>query len=228
MRKDLGPFSANKPEFAVIGLGRFGSSVALTLSERGHSVLGIDRDQQVVQSLADQLTRVVALDSTDEEALRAVDISSFDTVIVAIGTNFEANLMTTAVLKDIGIRHIICKAFTRRQSHILERIGANRVILPEHEAGQRLARELSTPWLTDQIAIDVDHCISQIRVPYSMAGRTLHEADLRRRYQLEILLVLRNGQLVILPPPEYILVEDDTLAVVGTNEAIARLTEALA
>jgi len=92
-----------KPEFAVIGLGRFGSSLALTLAERGFSVLGIDRDRSIVQALADRLTQTVALDSTDEQALRAVDIPSFDTVVVAIGSNFEANLLTTVAVKSLGV-----------------------------------------------------------------------------------------------------------------------------
>ncbi|MDZ4722284.1 MAG: TrkA family potassium uptake protein [Roseiflexaceae bacterium] len=218
--------NTNNHEYVVIGLGRFGASVALTLSEQGHSVLGIDSDQQVAQSMADQLTRVVVLDSTDEVALRAVDIVSFDTVIVAIGTNFEANLMTTAALKDLGVRQIICKALTVRQGSILTRVGATRIILPEHESGQRLARELSAPWIADQIAINDEHCISQILVPPKLDGRSIQEADLRRRYRLETLVVLRNGQLTILPPPDYLLVEGDTLAVVGTNAAVARLIRA--
>ncbi len=134
-----------KPEFAVIGLGRFGSSLALTLAERGFSVLGIDRDRSIVQALAGRLTQTVALDSTDEQALRAVDIPSFDTVVVAIGSNFEANLLTTVAVKSLGVPHVICKATTDRQRTILLRVGADRVILPEHEAGCRLAQELAAP-----------------------------------------------------------------------------------
>jgi len=140
--------NTNNHEYVVIGLGRFGASVALTLSEQGHSVLGIDSDQQVAQSMADQLTRVVVLDSTDEVALRAVDIVSFDTVIVAIGTNFEANLMTTAALKDLGVRQIICKALTVRQGSILTRVGATRIILPEQIRSRSTTNTVSARFLS--------------------------------------------------------------------------------
>ncbi|MFN3373900.1 MAG: potassium channel family protein, partial [Chloroflexus sp.] len=139
---------ARKPsrlEFAVIGLGRFGRSVALNLIERGHTVLGIDRDPNIVQQLADRMTQVVALDSTNEDALRAVDILSFDTVVVAIGSQFEANLMTTVALKQLGVKRVVCKALNERQQYILTRVGADMVVLPEHEAGARLAWQLSEP-----------------------------------------------------------------------------------
>lgn len=130
-----------KPGFAVIGLGRFGTSLALGLVERGHNVLGIDRDREHIQRLADESTQVVALDATDEDSLQAVDITSFDTVVVAIGTNFEANLMTTLALKSLGVRHIVCKALTPRQQTALLAVGAGHVVLPEHESARRLASE---------------------------------------------------------------------------------------
>ena len=124
----------NQPEFAVIGLGRFGSSLALTLAGRGYTVVGIDRDRALVQEFADELTQTVALDATDEDALRAIDIASFDTVVVAIGADFESNLMATVALKSLGVRHIVCKALSERQQAILLKVGADRVVLPEYEA----------------------------------------------------------------------------------------------
>jgi trk system potassium uptake protein TrkA len=116
--------------------------VALALAEQGYSVLGIDRDRDLVQRLADDLTQTVALDATDDDALRAVDITSFETVVVAIGTDFESNLMATTALKALGVRTVICKALTERQQTILLRVGADRVVLPEYEAGRRLADDL--------------------------------------------------------------------------------------
>ena len=120
-----------KTDMAVIGLGRFGASVALTLARQGFSVVGVDRDPKLVQSLADDLTQTLTFDATDENALRAVDIASFDTVIVAIGADFEANLMATVALKAVGVKRIICKALTERQKTILLRVGADKVVLPE-------------------------------------------------------------------------------------------------
>lgn len=219
------PHLNGKPEFAVIGLGRFGSSLARTLAERGFSVLGVDRDRAIVQSLADQLTQTVALDSTDEAALRAVDIPSFDTVIVAIGSNFEANLLTTVAVKALGVPHVICKATTDRQRTILLRIGADRVILPEHEAGCRLAQELAAPGMVDQIALGVEHSITELRAPSSLVGHTLLECDLRRRFGVTVLAVKRGDHLTVFPAPDYTFVRGDLLAVIGENSGISRLSE---
>jgi trk system potassium uptake protein len=218
-------FGQTKPEYAVIGLGRFGSSVALSLAERGHSVLGIDRDPANVQAYADRLTNAIVLDSTNDAALRAADITSFNTVIVAIGTNFEANLLTTTILKELGIPHVICKALSERQKTILERLGASRVILPEHEAGIRLARDLSTPWLSDRIVLDQEHSVTQVIVPANMVGRSYAECDLRRRFGVVVLTVTRGKQLLVLPAPEFVFATNDELVVIGENSAIARMLE---
>jgi trk system potassium uptake protein TrkA len=120
----------NHHEFAVIGMGRFGGSVARELTERGYSVLGIDRDANVVQRSSEHITRAIALDATNDDALRAVDITSFDTVVVAFGNDFEANLLVTSSLKTMGVRRVIAKALTKRQRAILERLGADQVVLP--------------------------------------------------------------------------------------------------
>ena len=126
----------------MIGLGRFGSSLALRLVELGHSVLGIDRDREIVQRLADDLTQTAVLDASDEVALQDVGITAFDAVIVAIGADFESNLMATTALKGLDVPLVIAKALSDRQRTILLRVGADRVILHEIEAGQRLADEL--------------------------------------------------------------------------------------
>ena len=219
----------NRPEFAVIGLGRFGSSVALTLSELGYSVLGIDSDTQRVQDLADELTRVVILDSTDEDALRSVDITSFDTVVVAIGVNFEANLMTTAVLRDLGVKSIVCKTGTRRQQEILLRMGATEVILPEHEAGRRLAHGLCTHLMVDHLSVGKNHAISQVKVPARLFNHALMDARLKERYGLEVLAVVRDDKAEpsLLPGPEFVLHADDMLTVLGSTGAVSKMIEEL-
>jgi trk system potassium uptake protein TrkA len=214
-------------EFAVIGLGRFGSSLALTLIERGFHVLGIDRDRTIVQKLSDKMTQIVELDSTDEEALTAVDITSFDTVIVAIGSNFEANLMTTVALKALKVEHVICKALNERQRTILLRVGADRVILPEYEAGRRLAQELAAPGMVDQIALGPEHSITELRAPRSIIGQSLADADLRRRFGITILAVKRDDVLTVSPPPNYTFAAGDILAVIGENSCIARISSLL-
>lgn len=219
----------NRPEFAIIGLGRFGSSVALSLSELGYSVLGIDSDAQRVQDLADKLTRVVILDSTDEDALRSVDITSFDTVVVAIGLNFEANLMTTAVLRDLGVRSIVCKTGTRRQQEILLRMGATEVILPEHEAGKRLAHGLCTHLMVDHLSVGRNHAISQVKVPTRLFNHALMDARLKERYGLQVLAVVRDDQTEpsLLPGPDFVLHAEDMLTVLGSTGAVSKMIEEL-
>lgn len=212
-----------KQEFAVIGLGRFGSSLALTLVSRGFSVLGIDRDREIVQSLVEHITHCVTLDSTNEDALREVDILSFDTVVVAIGSNFECNLMTTVALKSIGATKVVCKATTHRQRDILLRVGADQVILPEHDAGRRLANVLSGPGVLDQLELAPGYSITELRVPSPMVGQTLLEVDVRRRYGVTVLVVKRRDTLTVSPSVEYTFEEGDLLVVIGNDHDIARL-----
>lgn len=214
-----------KPEFAVIGLGRFGSSLAHKLVERGYTVLGIDRNKDLVQGLADELTQVVALDSTDEDALRAVDITSFDVVVVAIGSNLENNLMTTLALKSLGVRKIICKAQTNKQRMALLAIGAHEVVLPEQDSAYRLAYTITMPLFIDQIAMGDRFSITELRVASSFVGRSLRELDLRQRYGVTVVAVEHGGELIISPPADYVFEQDDRLAVLANNQQIERLRE---
>lgn len=214
----------NQPEFAVIGLGRFGSSLALTLAGRGYTVVGIDRDRALVQEFADELTQTVALDATDENALRAIDIASFDTVVVAIGADFESNLMATVALKSLGVRHIVCKALSERQQAILLKVGADRVVLPEYEAGQRLAYSLTMPLLLDQLVLDANHAITELRTPGSFVGRSLRQVDLRGRFAITLLAIKRQEEFLISPSADVIMQEEDLLVVIGSNANLDRLT----
>lgn len=209
-------------EFAVIGLGRFGSSLALTLEEHGHTVLGIDFDATLVQSIADEITQAVTLDATNEEALKAVDIGSFETVIVAIGTDFENNLLTTVALKSLGVRQVICKANQQRQREILLRVGADQVIQPEADAGRRLADELSTPTILEKLALGPDHSVAEITVPHSLAWKSLAQSDLRNSYGLTVLVVKRGDQIQVSPRADYIVHPEDILVVLGSNDRIRR------
>lgn len=207
-------------EFAVIGLGRFGSGVALNLEAHNYHVLGIDHDEEIVQRLADRLSHVASLDSTDEEALLAVDIVSFDTVIVAIGTDFEANLLTTVALKSLGVRQVISKAPTNRQVEILKRVGADRVIQPEYEAGRRLAEELSTPFILEKFALGPDHSLVEIIVPERYAYQSLAQSHIRHKYGITVLLVKRGNEVIVSPRADFVLLPDDLLVVIGKDARV--------
>lgn len=217
----------HRHEFAVIGLGRFGLSLAVSLAKSGHNVLGIDKDKILVQRASQELTRVVMLDSTDEQALKAVDITSFDQVVVAIGSDFESNLLTTAVLKDLGVKSIICKTTTKRQRDILLRMGADRVVLPEYEAGQRLARSLLVPGALDMLDLGPGYSVVEVRVPSNLVGQTLVDSDLRRGFNLIVLAVRRANETVVIPQARFTLYADDTMVLVGPTENIHRFMEVL-
>ncbi len=214
-----------KHEFAVIGLGRFGRSVVKTLHEKGFNVLGVDRDVHVVQHVSEYCTDSVVLDSTDEDALRALDIASFDTVIVAIGSDFESNLITTVALKALGVKRVISKAQTKRQKDILLRVGADQVVQPEADAGRRLALELSAPNMLDQISFGDEHTILEVIVPPSIAGRTLGEVDFRNRFGATVVAVKHENSVTIAPSASYLLDTNDVIVVIGRSDTVNQLVE---
>ncbi len=209
-----------KHEFAVIGLGRFGASAARALVEDGHHVLGIDTDRDLVQEYANQLTQTMLIDATSEDALRELEIESYDAVIVAIGQNFESNVLITASLKQLGARNVICKALTARQSDILHRIGADRVVLPEIEAGLMLAKELSRPRLLDVMHKIPGYSVAELRVPRRLAGKTLAEIQMNEKLGLMVLAVRSGEEMHIAPSGQFALSAGDVLVTLGTEEAV--------
>lgn len=207
-------------EFAVVGLGRFGTSLTLALMEDGHSVLGIDIDPAIIQRISGDITHAVACDATDEEALQEINITAFDTVVVAIGVDFESNLLVTAALKSLGVRNVISKAVTSRQREILLRVGADRVVLPEHDAGRRLAEELIAPAVLERVHLGPEHSVAEVRVPSSLTWRSLAQLDLRQRIGVTVLVIKRGEQILVSPAADTVLLEDDLLVVLGENDAL--------
>ena len=207
-------------EFAVIGLGRFGFNLAVALEDHGHTVMAVDIDPQLVQSIVDEVTHAAALDGTNEEALRDIDIGTFETAIVAIGNDFEANLLTTVNLKNLGVRRIICKAQTRRQCDILLRLGADKVIQPEQNSARRLAEELSTPAMIDHFNLGQDYSIAEVLLPESLAWQSLAQIDLRNTHRVTILLIKRGDEVHISPRADTILQKEDILVLFGKNQYV--------
>jgi trk system potassium uptake protein TrkA len=216
---------APKPEFAVIGLGRFGISLALSLVANGYTVLGIDQDRATVQRLAEELTQTVALDATDEAALAEIDIASFDTVVVAIGDDFESSIMATVALKSLGVKRLVCKALTEQQRSILLKVGADRVVLPEHEAGRSLALSLVTPAMLEQLALGTEHSITVFQLPQALAGKAIRQYELSTRLGAHVLAVKRRTEIVPAPGQDFVLVGGDLLVILARNEHIDALAE---
>ncbi|MFT5194397.1 MAG: trk system potassium uptake protein TrkA [Cellvibrionaceae bacterium] len=216
-----------KQEFAVIGLGRFGQNVALTLEQSGHHVLGIDVSEEKVQALSTQLTQAIILDSTQIDALKAVDIMSFDTVIVAIGSNFEGNIMTTVSLKELGVKCVICKATTNQQENILLRVGADQVVLPEREAGRRLADNLINPGMLEKFSLTKgsDYSIVEFAVPTSLCNQTLMQSGIRARFGISILVINRGADVIVHPPANTVLQNGDVIVTLGHEKDLQNFSQ---
>jgi trk system potassium uptake protein TrkA len=199
-------------EFAVIGLGHFGASLARRLEAMGHVVLGVDSDMARVQAIADDITSAVALDVTNEDALQEVDIASFGVVIIAMGDDFEASALIAAYLKGQGIARVICLAETARHRDILLRIGADQVILSDEDSGVRLAETLAAPTMLERVLLDADHSLAELKTPASLVTQPVSNLA---RHDVSVLLIQGQDRLVPCPSPETRLEQGDTLFVVG-------------
>jgi trk system potassium uptake protein TrkA len=216
---------ANKQEFAVIGLGRFGTAVARALLAHGQTVLGIDRSREVVQPLSDELSEALILDATDEDALRSVDIALYDAVVVAINDDFEDELLTTLTLKSLGVKRVVGVASDERQKTILLKIGADEVVMPEHNSGERLAVLLSLPHLVERFALGKEHTIATMRMPKAFADRTVEEVNLTATYHVALLAIKRGGELIMPPDKDLLLYSDDLMVVIGKDEDVRQIAE---
>ena len=201
-------------EILVIGLGRFGSAFAETLIELGHEVMGVDADARVVQAYAGTLTHVVTADSTDLQAMRQIGAAEFGTAVVAIGTGVEASVLTTAVLVDLEVRRIWAKAVTEPHGKILERVGAHRVIFPERDMGIRVAHS-AVGRMIDYIQLDPGFALVETTPPREIVGRTLAEAEVRRRYGITVVCIKPEGEPFTYATPDTVVREGDILVVAG-------------
>lgn len=205
----------------VIGLGRFGSSLALGLMRRGADVLGIDEDEQLVQHYGDELTHAAVADATDETALRQLGVPEFSRAVVSIGTDIEASILTTSLLVDLAIPNIWAKALNRRHGKILERIGAHHVVLPEHDMGERVAH-LVTGRMLDYIEFDDDYAIIKAIAPAEAVGRSLGETRLRSRFGVTVVGIKPPGEDFTYATAETVVRRGDVIIVSGRIDQIER------
>jgi len=201
-------------EFLVIGLGRFGGGLASTLVGMGHEVLGVDSDPKIVQDFAAVLTHVVDADSTSEAALRQLSAGEFETAVVAIGTEIEASILTTSVLADLGVGRIVAKAVTEAHGRILERVGAHRVVFPERDMGVRVGHSLAGSIL-DYFELDPGFAIVETRAPKELGGKTLADAEVRKRYGITVVCIKPGGGSFTYATPETVVSDGDILVVAG-------------
>lgn len=206
--------------YVVFGLGRFGSTVAITLSELGYDVLAVDSNFDRVQSVADKVTTAIQVDMMDENATENLGLKNFDGAVVAIGENFEAAVMSSIVAQEAGIPLIIAKANTIRQGTILQKIGVNEVVYPEKDMGSRVAYNLTSKNLLDYIQISQELSIAEIRTLPSWWDKTIENLEIRNKFNITILGIERNGKVEVNPAPDTVLRDDDILIIVGKDEHI--------
>lgn len=208
----------------VLGLGRFGSSLALELIAQGVEVMAIDSDPKLVQRYADDLTHAAVADSTDAEVLRQLGVDEFERAVVAIGSKLEASILTTAVLSDFGVPTIWAKATSREHGRILERVGAHHVVLPEHEMGERVAHVV-TGRMLDYIEFEDDYAMMKARPPKEAIGKPLGESKLRGKYGVTVVGVKRPGEGFTYATAETVVERGDVLIVAGKVTDVERLAD---
>ena len=209
---------------AVIGLGQFGGTVAKMLASMKHEVLGVDIDPEVVQKISPFITHAIVADTTDEEAIKALALSQFDIVIVAIGDNIQANLMTSMLLKEMNMPYVVSKAENALQGKMLKKMGVDKVIYPEYDVAQRLAQSLTRDHVMDYLQLSKNISLIEIKMPTFLVGANLKDSNLREKYNLNAVGIRRGEDLEVPPNPSTILGEDDKLLVIGNNSDLDALT----
>lgn len=212
-----------KKQVVVIGLGRFGSSLARTLFERGHEVLGLDADLKRVEDAAEFTTQAAQVDATDEEALREMGVRNFDIGVVAIGTDLKSSILVTMLLKRLGMKMVVSKAMDDLHGEILQRVGADRVVFPERETGVRLAHALTTPNLVDYLEVMPGYGIAKLVVPAALGGKELGQLDLKATFGLTTLILRRGDELIVNPSRSEMVREGDVLVLAGRDEQLEAL-----
>lgn len=207
----------------VIGLGRFGSQVARELCKLGCEILTMDVSSELVSQIANDVTHAVVGDGGDKEVLRALGAGEFDCGIVAIGNDLAASVLVTMNLKELGVPHVICKASNETHRRVLEKLGADRVIIPEQEHACRLARSLSHHNVLDYIELSDEYGIIEVPAPGSWSGKSLKELNVRAKLGVNILAVRRQGKINVSPAADFAFCSGDILVVLGDSAALKKV-----
>jgi len=223
-------------QFAVIGLGKFGTKVALTLSEKGGQVLAVDEDIRKVEEIKDHVAQAVCLDSTDEDAMRAAGLEDVDAAIVAPGENLELSILTTAILKRLGVPQIVARAVSDLHAQILLSVGASRIINVEEQMGEQVARSIIAPEIHEQFPLATGHSLAEVVPRPEFLGQTIGKINFRQQYGVNIIAIQKRNPVVTpdgrnafeisindLPKPTDVIEDNDILVVVGSDENIERL-----
>ena len=212
-----------KKQFAVLGLGRFGYTLATTLAKIGHEVVAIDAKEAPVNKISEQVTRAIQADVRDEQTLKALGVRNFDTVVVAIGQDIQANILTSVMLKELGVAEVVAKAQNEMHGKVLEKIGVDKVVYPEKDMGERVAHCLSSSNIMDQIQLSPDYRIAEVKATPKVQGQDLGKLNLRAKLGINVLAVKRENDIIVSPGANNILEEGNIIVVLGSNKALEKL-----
>lgn len=204
--------------FAVIGCGRFGTTLARTLVELGNEVMAVDKSADIIQEMSEDVTYAVEADVMDESTLKELGLSNFDVVVVSIGSDIQASIMASLIAKELGAKKLIAKAQSLLHGKVLEKIGVDKVIYPERDMGRRLAHNLSSRNILDYIELSSEYNIMEITSLNSWWGKTLSELDLRSKYGINIMAIKRDDKIDVSPDSNMIILEGDILLIIGNTK----------
>lgn len=214
----------SKQQYVVVGLGRFGISVATQLEANDCMVLAIDSDEKKVNLVSDYVTRAVCMDITDEDAVEELGLGNFDGVIVSMGHNLNASIFAIICAKERGVKKVIAKACDEMQGKILKKVGADEIVFPEREMGGHLAKNLVFGSFVDTVELTADYSIAEIPVLRQWIGKNLKELNLREKYRVNVIAMKRNSEMEISPSADRKFVEGDVLMILGKNEILKKLS----
>ncbi len=209
-------------EICVIGLGIFGYEIAKKLTELGNNVLALDNKPSKINDIKDEVTEAIIGDATNPEVLKELNIKDFDVIILGMGSKLENLILCLTYLKKLGAKKIIAKANSLIQAEILEKIGADEIILPEKEIAEKLAHKLSNPNITELLSLDENLKLIEVKVPEKLTGKTLRELDLRKRFNITALMIKKNSKIRLITDPELKFEKGDEIIVAGNIENIQK------
>lgn len=215
-----------RKQFVVIGLGRFGTSVAKTLTALGHEVLALDKNEHAVHEIMNDVTQAVQADGREEETLRALGVRNLDVAVVAMGDDLEANILITLMLKEMGVPYVVAKAQTAQHGKVLEKIGADKIVYPEKDMGIRLANNLIRTNIMDFIELSLDYSIFEIIAPAKFVNQSIGALNLLAVYKINVVAIKRGiDQIIIAPGADAVIEEKDVLVIVCNKKALAKLPD---
>lgn len=209
-------------QFAVFGLGIFGSSIAIALYQQGFTVLGVDIDEDPVKEMAGKITEVVQADTTDERVLEALGVRNFDVAIVSIGNDIQSSVLTTLAVKELGVPFIVARAINEMHGKILEKIGADRVIFPERDMALRVAKTLAFPNAIRTEELFPGYNVVEVKLPPILHGVSLGKAQLRNRYGITVLAVKRDNEYRVSPSADEVLLKGDVIYILGNEQQLRK------